>query len=101
MPSAGFLKGLVITLGIAIFAALGFIVYGVVALGTKPDSTMDPALAQTVLLKQPAGSEFHHVGMSDQGYVISIRGGGLPDRILIVAKETGQIRQTIWMSDPP
>lgn len=101
MPSAGFLKGLVIVLGGAIFVVLGLVVYRIVTVGARTDPPADQAFAQAVILKQPAGSEIRQIELSDEGYVLLVGGGGAPDRVIVVARGSGEISQTIWISAPP
>ncbi|MBM3513196.1 MAG: hypothetical protein FJX59_05710 [Alphaproteobacteria bacterium] len=102
MPSAGFLRTLVIGLGVAIFVALGFIVYGVVTIEPgSGESSRFQGLTETVDLGQPAGSEIEEVQQLGDRLTILVKGGGVPDRLLVIDGKTGAVAQTIWVSDPP
>jgi hypothetical protein len=97
------LKFLVAGLAVAIALALVFVVYGMMRLVpavTAPDANLaKPEI--DLKLQQPAGSEIVSASVSDNELVAVIRGGGLPDRIVIANRATGQVKQTVWISDPP
>ena len=107
MQSARFLKVLVIALGLAIVVALGFVIYGFVRLGSGSNQDANstaPTLNATVVgsLGQPAGSEI--TGMVPSGntrLAVSLSGGGLPDRILVLDLKNGQIVTTTFASPVP
>lgn len=97
------LKFIVAGLAVGIALALVFVVYGVLRLVpavTAPEA--DLAKPEIDLkLQQPAGSEIVNASVSGKEFVAVIRGGGLPDRIVIADRATGQIKQTVWVGDPP
>jgi hypothetical protein len=104
MQSARFLKVLVIALGLAIVVALGFVIYGFVRLGSAPNQDANstvPTLNVPVVgnLGQPVGTEI--TGMVPSGntrLAVSLSGGGLPDRILVLDLKNGQVVTTTFAS---
>lgn len=105
MQPVRFLKVLVIGLGLAIVVALGFVIYGFVRLsaGTEPSSsvTADATLPTVTNLGQPEGSEIMDIAVAGGSRVVaSVRGGGLPDRLVVVDSRTGQVIGTTYVSAP-
>jgi hypothetical protein len=104
MQPARFLKILVIALGFAIFVALGFVIYGVMRLGTGADSETRAAPAPSSMptvsdLGQPAGTEITGMTLSGGGrLVLSLTGGELPDRVVMMDLKSGQIAATTYVS---
>lgn len=97
------LKFLVGGLAVAIAVALVFVVYGIVRL-VPAVTAPEPNLAKPEIdlkLQQPQGSEIVSASVSGNELVAVVRGGGLPERIVIADRGTGQIKQTVWISDPP
>jgi hypothetical protein len=105
MQPARFLKILVVALGLAIVVALGFVIYGFVRLGSGSDPAIPvasdvstPAVAD---LGQPAGSEiFGAVSAGSTRVALNVRGGGLPDRVVVIDVRTGKAVTTTYLSPP-
>jgi len=101
MQPAPFLKTLVIVLGVAIVIALGFVVYGVVRLGTKSEpvnvSSASPASPTVSDLGQPSGTEIVAVTTSGTSQLIlTLKGGSRPDRIVVVDIRSGKLLSTTY-----
>ena len=99
----GGLKFIVIALAVAIVAALVMVVFGLARLAPKVASSGADIAVPSVDagLRQPAGSELVGAALSGGDVAAVVRGGGLPDRIVIVDRATGRVSETIWISDPP
>jgi hypothetical protein len=106
MQPARFLKILVIALGLAIVVALGFVIYGFVRLSADMDRAATPADSAGQMpfvtdLGQPAGSEIIATAALGAGRLtVSVRGGGLPERIVIVDARTGRSLGVTYVSPP-
>lgn len=97
------LKFVVIGLAVAIVVALAVVILGIVRLApqaaTSGGAISTPAL--DIKLQQPTGSELVSASVANGEVVAVVRGGGLPDRIVIADRASGRIKQTIWIADPP
>lgn len=106
MPSQRFLKALVAVLGVAIIVALGFVVYGVARLGVSKPAPVaaptTPAGGFDVLdLGQPVGTEVAGaVALPDGKLAVTLRGGAIPDRIVVVDPAAGRVVGTIHTARP-
>jgi hypothetical protein len=100
MPSARVLKSLVIALALAIAVSLVFVIYGVVRPWTANPGDAEVAAPTFVSLNQPDGSEIESVSASGSDLLIRIRGGGVPDRVVVFDRRSATVRQTIQISGP-
>lgn len=107
MPPPRSLKILVVALGLAIVVALGFVIYGFVRLvggaNQEASGTATTLSAPSIGdLGQPLGTEI--TGLVPSGntrLAIALKGGGLPDRVVVLDLKTGQVVATTYTSTAP
>lgn len=105
MPSQGALKTLVIVLGLAVALSLAGVVFGIVRTATEgeggePHPPEDTLPIKEILLGQPAGSTLSAVSAEGRHIYLTIKGGGWPDRVVVLDRLTSVVEQTIWTTDP-
>lgn len=107
MQSARFLKALVIGLGVAIFIALGFVIYGFFRLGTGADQSAPIAAPSSAALApgdlgQPPESRITALApLGNTRLAVAVAGGGLPDRIVVLDLKSGKVAATTYVSPQP
>lgn len=109
MQQQRFLKTLVIVLAVFIAVAVGFVVYGFVRLGVKAPSPTAAAETGAVAaagfdvsdLGQPVGTEIVQIApLPGSRAAVVLRGGALPDRIVVLDLNTGRAMGTAYATHP-
>lgn len=90
------LKALVAFMTLLIFIGTGLLVYGLLFHEKDADKveTLD-----TLSLAQPVGSHIAGLTFEDGLLFVTVEGGGLGERILVVSPEDGGLKATISLSD--
>ncbi|MCB2108833.1 MAG: hypothetical protein KDE14_14080 [Rhodobacteraceae bacterium] len=107
MDKSRFLKSLVIALGVAVFVALAFVIYGIVALANRPkaaEAVIDTptAFPDSIDLNLGPSAEIVSASPVDDSLIaITVRVNGQADRILVVDRANGRVIQTIFAHDTP
>jgi hypothetical protein len=98
MLATKFQKFVVIGLGVVIVFALGLVVYGVMRLDTTP-KTQTPVAVDVASLGQPVGTEISQIlSVGGSRVAVVLKGGAIPDRIVVVDLGTGKLVSTISTS---